>query len=160
MHLNFHLALRHYKHMVTLMRVPDRQQPVLGVAYPQDLDPRQRLLEQWGIHARSPRRPEPATIDRPLDTRTQAILSYQVQPETRRTLNGELSDQRNPQLGSRQDTEAGIKGRQHLGVGHARFQVDSRRRAPDSFNASGHSATQDNVPRTRHGLNSPRPRHV
>ena len=34
----------------------------------------------------------PATIDEPLPTRTQTILSYRVPPEVRRAINGDVTD--------------------------------------------------------------------
>lgn len=122
MHLPFHLALRHYRHMVTLMRVPDRRDPVLGVSYPDDTDPRQQSLAQWEHSAVSPRQQESATIDRPLDTRTQSILSYRLEASTRQALNGW------PHSDTDRDKQPGTHNRLPIRSGQDIQQVDSRRK--------------------------------
>ncbi|MFL6652837.1 MAG: hypothetical protein ACJ8J7_16305 [Sulfurifustaceae bacterium] len=112
MSLPFHLGLRADRHVLSVIKQNGRTREQLGVAYPQESDPRRRILKQWGIDDASPRRTDPDTIDLPLARRTQTILSYQLNPALRRQLNtgmGSLS-------GSRRDSQSGLRGRTHLGT--------------------------------------------
>lgn len=106
-----HPGLRNNRHMVSVIRPPGRPREVLGVAWPDDVNPRLRILEQWGIDARSPRRSELASIDIPLPRRTRAILSYRVDPALRDRLNTGLV----PPRDSRLEAAAGLKARIRLG---------------------------------------------
>ena len=122
MSLPFHLGLRYNRHMVSLIKLEGRSREVLGSAYPRETNPRAHLLTQWGIDAQSPRRPEEATINEPLSARAQAILSYQLNPTSRATLNGGVT----PLTQSRRDDQSGVKQRLHVGAAHAVLHVDSR----------------------------------
>ena len=115
----FHLGLRYNRHQVSLMRQPGRSNEVLAVAYPQQSDRRARILEQWGRDPWSPRHHSPASIDMPLSSRAQAILSYQLAGDIRSRLNGGME----PQIQSRHQLEPGIQQRMHLGSHGSRFDL-------------------------------------
>ncbi|WP_428243265.1 hypothetical protein [Gynuella sp.] len=117
--MNFHLGLRYNRHQVSLMKQADRSREVLGVAYPEESDRRARILEQWGRSPWSPRHQSAATIDMPLSSRAQAILSYQLAGDVRTRLNGGME----PQIQSRHQLEPGIQQRMHLGSQGARFDL-------------------------------------
>ena len=121
----FQLGLRHNRHMVSVVKPAGRTREVLGVAYPDDSNPRLRILAQWGIDARSPRIAELATIDIPLPRRAQAILSYQVNPDLRERLNTGMG----PPSGSRLHNQPGMRARVHLGETHVALPVCSRLRS-------------------------------
>lgn len=122
MSLPFHLGLRHNQHMVSVISPPGRSRDMLGVAYPDDANPRLHILAQWGIDARSPRNAELATIDIPLPRRAQAILSYQIDPALRHQLNTGMT----PLADTRREAKAGVKVRVHLGAHHAVLPVEAR----------------------------------
>ena len=70
-------------------------------AYPDDTLPKDveaeriRAAEAYGEYRSSPRRDPPADIDRPVDQRTQTILSREVDADTRARLNGGFSSRSN-----------------------------------------------------------------
>ncbi len=123
------------------MRVDNRQQEVLGVAYPEESSRRARILEQWGQNGRSPRHHELGTIDMPLSSRAQAILSYQLAPDIQGRLNGGLE----PMVQTRQQLAAGPQERMHLGRAGARFDLNPAR-------ASGPMPTLSSSPNRRSRL--------
>ena len=118
----FHMGLRDNQHMVTLMKVNGQSREVLGRAYPNDENRRQRILDNWGLSVQSPRIPEPASIDIPLSPRAQTILSYEMAPAVRDQLNGGLP----PQTQSRKDEQNGVKDRIHRGPNRPILPVESR----------------------------------
>jgi hypothetical protein len=84
------LGLRNHMQRVDLVQLEGSPRPVLGSAYPQhdEMDRRSHIQQQWDHHTPSPRAPRLATIDEPLDQRTQTSLYYRVGPEVRQRLNG------------------------------------------------------------------------
>lgn len=112
MTLPFHLGLRANRHQVSLIQQNGRSRVQLGTAYPDDSNPRRRILMQWGMEGRSPRQSDPDTIDLPLARRAQAILSYQVNPGLRHQLNTGMGSLSN----SRHQSQPGLQGRAHLGT--------------------------------------------
>ena len=145
MSLPFHLGLRDNRHLVSLMRLEGRSREVLGVAYPQDADRRLRILEQWGIDARSPRAESLGTINMPLSPRDQTILSYQLDADRQSALNGGVT----PLNQGRRDAQAGVKERIHLGAGHAALPVTARAGQAPAV-SDGLSTTS--CTRARHGV--------
>lgn len=145
MKLPFHLGLRDKRHTVTVVKLDGRQPPVLGTASPDDETRRAQILTNWGVSAPSPRQTGEATINQPLPVRSQTILSYQVNPAVRATLNGGVT----PLVQSRRDNQSGPQQRVHLGTDHAALPADGRpgRLAPSPNETA--SATPDE--RTRHG---------
>ncbi|MGE5491194.1 MAG: hypothetical protein ACM31P_07950 [Actinomycetota bacterium] len=121
--LPFHMGLRDDRHMVSVIRQNGQSQVQLGVAYPMDGDRRCRIMEQWGIAARSPREESLDTIDLPLAQRSQAILFWQVSP----ALRGPLATGQGGTAGSRLiDNQAGMLDRAHLGTERQPMAVDAR----------------------------------
>lgn len=121
MPLPFHLGLRDRRHMVSLIRDGAQgraSRNVLGMAYPQDMNPRLRVLEQWGMPDSSPRRSMQATIDQPLPRRHQVALAAQLNPALQSSLHSGFE----PQPVGRRETVPGVKGRVHLGPNHAPLQ--------------------------------------
>lgn len=145
MSLPFHLGLRDNRHLVSLMRLEGRSREVLGVAYPQDADRRLRILEQWGIDARSPRAESLGTINMPLSPRDQTILSYQLDADRQSALNGGVTTL----IQSRRAAQAGVKERIHLGAAHAALPVRSHG-GPAPTDTHGQSATS--ATRAQHGI--------
>lgn len=84
------LGLRNHMQRVDLVQLEGSSRPVLGSAYPQhdEMERRSHIQQQWDHHTPSPRGPRLATIDQPLDQRTQTALYYRVGPEVRQRLNG------------------------------------------------------------------------
>jgi hypothetical protein len=111
MDLPFHLGLRNDQHLLGIIRQNGHTHVKLGVAYPQDSNPRQQILTNWGRDASSPRQAEAATIDMPLPRRAQAALGYQLNPALRQ----ELASGFGPLAQSRSDVQAGLQGRVHQG---------------------------------------------
>jgi hypothetical protein len=115
--LPFHLALRDCRHMVSLIRWDEigRNRVEIGIPYAVDMDPRQRILELWGMQQGSPRREMSGTLDQPLSRRHQVALSPQLDPWLRQLLRGGLP----PEPEGRRDVASGVKSRLHLGVGRS-----------------------------------------
>lgn len=107
----FRLGLRGHRHMVGLIRHNGgRTQLVLGQAYAQGTNPRQHILDQWGIEAGSPRKRMQATADTPLPLRHRVALAAHLPAETQAVLRTGFDY---PPVG-RRDTVSGVKGRMHL----------------------------------------------
>lgn len=121
--LPFHLGLRDDRHMVSVIRQNGQTQVQLGVAYPQEADRRRRILEQWGIAARSPREESLDTVDLPLAQRSQAILFWQVSPSLREQLATGQGRMASSRLAGDQ---AGMLDRAHLGAERQPMAVDAR----------------------------------
>ncbi len=114
MSLPFHLGLRHRRHMLSLVRsdVGGRMQTVLGVAYPEDMNPRLRILDQWAMEQGSPRRAMQATIDQPLPPRHRVALLAQLNPSIQSAVQSGFDGQ----PAGRREIVQGVKARVHLGV--------------------------------------------
>lgn len=121
--LPFHLGLRDDRHMVSVIRQNGQTQVQLGVAYPQEGDRRRRILEQWGLAARSPRAESLDTIDLPLARRSQAILFWQVSPSLQQQL---ATGQGGMPLSRLAGDQAGMLDRAHLGTERLPMAVDAR----------------------------------
>ena len=113
MSLPFHLGLRNERHMVSVIRQTGRSREQLAAAYAPDGDRRHRILAQWGNDAGSPRDTMAfATVQVPLPRRTQAALSYRIDPFVSQRLASGFYGQ--PL--ARRDTQPGMIERMHLGV--------------------------------------------
>lgn len=116
------LGLRHNRHMVSVIKPDGWRHEALGRAYADGANPRLRILEQWGIAARSPRLQETLVAPEvPLDRRAQAILSYQVDAGLR----ARLTDRFGTLASSRRDVSPGLRARVQLGAGGAVLSVDA-----------------------------------
>lgn len=82
------LGLRDNAHQVEVITPNGATRPVLGTSHPEEQDRRANVVRQWGGAAEGPREQRLATIDEPLDQRSQTILSYQVSQAVRARLNG------------------------------------------------------------------------
>lgn len=103
MTMNRLLGLRNDMHRVDLVQLNDSTLPVLGTAHPQhdEMERRVHIQRQWDHRAASPRAPRLASIDEPLEQRSQTILYYQVGPQVRQRLNGS-----GPSAAPRQSSQA------------------------------------------------------
>lgn len=70
-----YLPLRDYRHRLKVMKRPDGPGLMLARYYPDDQNHRERVIEQWGLPARSIRQGDDETIGIPLDTREQTIYA-------------------------------------------------------------------------------------
>ncbi len=86
------LNLRNGRERVSVIRRPDSRRPELGTAHPQDDDRRAAVPERWGWPSHLGRREPLASIDEPLPTRSQTILSYRLPEHVRRAINGDVTD--------------------------------------------------------------------
>ena len=111
--LPFHLGLRDCRHMISLIRNDGlgRTRVEIGTPYRADMDPRERVLEQWGMQQGSPRRDMSGTLDQPFSSRHQIALSLHLPPQLRDYLRGGFA----PQPEGRRDVISGVKARLHLG---------------------------------------------
>jgi hypothetical protein len=99
-----HSGGRHPYRNVNLIRAPGSPRIVLGESEPLDDDRRARAATQWGTPMPAPRKQPLATIDTPLPARAQTILSYGLDPATRRLLDGGAS----PSPVSRREAERAV----------------------------------------------------
>lgn len=92
MWLDILLNLRKGRERVSVIRQPGATRPELGIAHPQDDDRRATLPERWGWPSHLGRREPLATIDEPLLTRSQTILSHRLPEHVREAINGDVTD--------------------------------------------------------------------
>lgn len=86
------LNLRNGRERISVIHRPGATRPELGTSQPQEDTRRASIPERWGW-ARQGTRTEPlATLDEPLPTRTQTILSYRVPSHVRQAINGDVTD--------------------------------------------------------------------
>ncbi len=90
--LDILLNLRNGRERVSVIHRVDSTRPELGTAHPQEDTRRASISGDWGRVEHVTRAEPLATIDEPLPTRTQTILSYRVPPEVRRAINGDVTD--------------------------------------------------------------------
>lgn len=90
--LDILLNLRNGRERVSVIHRVDSSRPELGTAHPNEDDRRASIAGDWGRVEHITRAKPPATIDEPLPTRIQTILSYRVTPEVRRAINGDVTD--------------------------------------------------------------------
>lgn len=111
--LPFHLGMRDCRHVISLIRNDGlgRTRVEIGTPYAADMNPRDRVLDQWGMQQASPRRDMAGAIDQPFSRRHQVALSAQLPTELRAFLRGGFP----PQPEGRRDVASGVKARQHLG---------------------------------------------
>jgi len=77
------LNLRRGRERCAVIQREGHTRPELGIAHPQEDERRVSLPGMWGWE-QHPTRAEPTpTIDEPLDTRSQTILSYQLPGQVR-----------------------------------------------------------------------------
>lgn len=92
MRLELLLNLRNGRERVSVIHRVGNTRPELGMAHPQDDTRREAIAALWGWTEQVTRAEAPASIDEPLATRNQTILSYRVPPEVRRAINGDVTD--------------------------------------------------------------------
>lgn len=90
--LDILLNLRNGRERVSVIHRVDSARPELGAAHPQEDTRRASIPGDWGRVEHATRTELPASIDEPLPTRTQTILSYRVPAEVRRAINGDVTD--------------------------------------------------------------------
>lgn len=73
---------------ISLLKLPGSARPVLGKSEPDTDDRRARAVAQWGLPNASPRKTPLATIDTPLPARVQTALSYRIDSDISRQLQG------------------------------------------------------------------------
>lgn len=95
------LGLRNNGHEVNVV-TPGGGRPVLGRSHPDEEDARVAILRQWGIRSHDPRAEAPATLDEPLDQRTQTILSHRLEPALRRRLDTGMGAPAHPRRDGRE----------------------------------------------------------
>ncbi len=86
------LNLRNGRERVSVIHREGNRLPELGIAHPQEDTRRASIPGHWGWTEQPTRLEAAATIDEPLPTRTQTILSYRVSAEVRQAINGDVSD--------------------------------------------------------------------
>ncbi|MBV1776683.1 hypothetical protein KSF73_13280 [Burkholderiaceae bacterium DAT-1] len=98
--------------MVSLIRSGDegRVKVVQGTPYASDLNPRDQIMDQWGMEQASPRRDMAAPNVAPLSAREQVALAARLAPDVQTVLRGGLE----PVPEDRRDSVPGIKARMHL----------------------------------------------
>jgi hypothetical protein len=77
------LNLRRGRERCAVIQREGHTRPELGIAHPQEDERRVSLPGLWGWEQHPTRAEAPPTIDEPLDTRTQTILSYQLPEHVR-----------------------------------------------------------------------------
>lgn len=92
MRLEVLLNLRKGRERVSVIHRPGSPRPELGTSHPQEDTRRASIPGTWGWVELGGRMAPAATIDEPLPTRTQTILSYRVSEEVRRAINGDVTD--------------------------------------------------------------------
>lgn len=90
--LDILLNLRNGRERISVIHRVGQFRPELGIAHPDEDTRRASIPGHWGWVEQPTRIEAPATIDEPLPTRTQTILSYRVPPEVRRAINGDVTD--------------------------------------------------------------------
>lgn len=90
--LDILLNLRNGRERVSVIHRVDSTRPELGTAHPNEDDRRASIAGDWGRVEHVTRAEPPATIDEPLPTRTQTILSYRVPENVRKAINGDVTD--------------------------------------------------------------------
>lgn len=90
--LDILLNLRNGRERVSAIHRVDSIRPELGTAHPNEDDRRASIAGDWGRVEHVTRAEPLATIDEPLPTRTQTILSYRVPENVRKAINGEVTD--------------------------------------------------------------------
>lgn len=86
------LNLRNGRERVSVIHRAGHTRPELGTSLPQDDTRRVSIPGHWGWTRQGARMEPLASIDEPLPTRTQTILSYRVPPDVRQAINGDVTD--------------------------------------------------------------------
>lgn len=86
------LRLRNGRERVSVITLPGSTRPELGTSLPPEDDRRACIPARWGWQQESPRKQAAASIDQPLPTRSQTILSHRLPPEVRAAINGDVTD--------------------------------------------------------------------
>lgn len=131
--MKVYTSLRHNKQLLRMVRTEDPRSPYgLGNAYSDGMEPediterRRRIMDHWGIHSQSPRRPEPPSTAGILPPRTQRILFHELDQHSQ-----ELLSRRNFDGGeNRRDVRSGTKQRIHRGSNEFELKVDSYTNMP------------------------------
>ncbi len=126
--MKYHMGLRHNRHMVRMIKEENPRNPYrLGTAYGNEFEPvdnterRRRILDQWGIQAQSPRKPEPPSTAEPLPRRSQRIYFHDLHDHDQELL---TRRQHSAPL-TRRDMVPGTKERIHRGRNHVVLNVES-----------------------------------
>jgi len=86
MRLDILLNLRQARERVSVILRNGQTRPELGVSHPQEDDRRMMIPALWDMTRHVTRIEPPATIDEPLPTRTQTILSHRAPEDVRRAI--------------------------------------------------------------------------
>lgn len=86
------LNLRNGRERISVIHRPGATRPELGTAHPQEDVRRASIPGYWGWTRQGSRKEPLATLDEPLPTRAQTILSYRLPAEVRRAINGDVTD--------------------------------------------------------------------
>jgi hypothetical protein len=86
------LELRNERERVRVIQRVDQPYPELGMAHPTEDTRRADLPSHWGWAEHATRQEPLASIEEPLPTRTQTILSHRVPENVRRAINGDVTD--------------------------------------------------------------------
>ena len=81
------LGLRNQGHQVSLIRLNGETRLLLGRKYPAETDLRRQSNAQWGDPTHTGRQTALDSIDEALPQRSQTILSYQLDPTLRASVN-------------------------------------------------------------------------
>lgn len=84
--LDILLNLRNGRERISIVQRNGHTRPELGIAHPQEDERRLSIPALWGLARHVTRIEPPATIDEPLPTRTQTILSHRVPEDVRRAI--------------------------------------------------------------------------
>ena len=90
--LDILLNLRNGRERVSVIHRVGHLRPELGTSHPNEDTRRASIPGHWGWVEQPTRMEAPATIDEPLPTRTQTILSYRVPEDVRKAINGDVTD--------------------------------------------------------------------
>ena len=90
--LDILLNLRNRSERVVVIHRVGHALPELGTAHPLEDTRRTSIPGLWGWSEHTTRVEAPATLDEPLPTRTQTILSYRVPADVRQAINGDVTD--------------------------------------------------------------------
>ncbi|MDQ3288622.1 MAG: hypothetical protein M3Q42_10270 [Pseudomonadota bacterium] len=90
--LDILLNLHNGRERISVIHRVGQARPELGTAHPQEDTRRASIPGLWGRVEQPTRIEAPATIDEPLPTRTQTVLSYRVPENVRKAINGNVTD--------------------------------------------------------------------
>ncbi len=90
--LDILLNLRNGRERISVIHSAGHLRPELGTAHPNEDIRRASVPGHWGWIEQATHIEAPATIDEPLPTRIQTILSHRVPEDVRKAINGDVTD--------------------------------------------------------------------